>query len=304
MQDEDKFQEADSAESPADRRSKNPPKRSGRPLESALASVLRNAPNAGQRSTATPLQGSEPLSSPDAHIAPTDGGPDCRYCGNRRYVLDSAGNLKPCPECGVAQTWKVKAVDAFSSRSGAAMKQTFFNFKTRFNGVEDALLRDCLEAAEEFAEEPDGRWLVLWGERGNGKSHLCAAVANHLIAGGRAALFISMPDLLASLRQAMDLQANTEQESYSRRMNTFKTASVLILDDLGAEGKSDWSDSVLFEILDYRYRNHLPTMIVTNCALDAFDPRIASRMQDTLFSTVIENRAPDFRQRSIEERLD
>ncbi|MCL5998360.1 MAG: ATP-binding protein [Chloroflexi bacterium] len=246
---------------------------------------------------------SKSLSSPDAHIQPADGGPDCNYCGNRRYVLDAQGNLKACPVCGVAQAWKVRAVDAYSSRTGAALKQTFFNFKTRFAGEEDALLRDCLEAAEEFAEEPDSRWLVLWGERGNGKSHLCAAVANHLIASGRAALFITMPDLLASLRHTMELQANTEQESYSGHMNAFKNAPVLILDDLGAEGKSDWSDSVLFEILDYRYRNRLPTMIVTNCALDAFDPRIASRMQDTLLSTVIENRAPDFRQRSVDERL-
>jgi DNA replication protein DnaC len=231
-----------------------------------------------------------------------DGGPDCAYCNNRRYVLDASGALKPCPQCGVAQNWKVHAVDAFSSRAGAALKQTFFNFKTTFNGKEDDLLRDCLEAAEEFANQPDHHWLVLWGERGNGKSHLCAAVANHLIASGVAALSITMPDLLAALRQAMELQANTDQESYSGRMRTFKTAPVLILDDLGAEGRSDWSDGVLFEILDHRYRNRLPTMIVTNCALDAFDPRIASRMQDTMLSTVIENHALDFRKRPVQER--
>jgi DNA replication protein DnaC len=244
----------------------------------------------------------EPLSSPDAHIAPIDGGPDCDYCHNRRFVLDESGTIKPCPICGVAQIWKVHSVDSFSSRSGAALKQTFFNFKTTFKGKRDPLLHNCLESAEEFANNPDHRWLVIWGDRGNGKSHLCAAVANHLITAGIAALFITMPDLLASLRQAMELQANTELESYTGRISTFKTAPVLILDDLGAEGTSDWTDSVLYEILDYRYRNRLPTMIVTNCALDAFDPRIASRMQDAGLSTVIENKAPDYRKRPIDER--
>ncbi len=244
----------------------------------------------------------ESLSSPDARIPPGDGGPDCDYCGNRRYVLDAQGSLKPCPQCGVAQTWKVRAVDAYSSRNGAALTQTFFNFKTVFHGKEDEFLRDCLDSAEQFANEPDHRWLVLWGRRGNGKTHLCAAVANHLVNAGVAALFITMPDLLAALRQAMDLQTNTEQESYSGRLRTFKSAPILILDDLGAEGNSDWSDAVLFEVLDYRYRNRLPTMIVTNCALEAFDPRIASRMQDTAVSMVIEDNAPDFRQRPLEER--
>ena len=303
MVDESKGRPPGKRASAADPRSRTAPKSSAKPLESALASVLRNAPNAArlQASKTTPPV-TESLSSPDAHIAPIDGGPDCDYCSNRRYVLDAEGNLKPCPQCGVAQKWKIKAVDAYSSRMGAAVKQTFFNFKTTFQGKEDETLTDCLEAAEEFSSHPDARWLVMVGERGNGKSHLCAAVANHLIAAGTAALFITMPDLLAALRQAMDLQANTEQESYTGRMQTFKTAPVLILDDLGAEGRSDWSDSVLFELLDFRYRNRLPTMIVTNCALDAFDPRVASRMQDTALSTVVENSAPDFRKRPLSER--
>ncbi len=242
------------------------------------------------------------LSDPDAYLPPADGGPDCAYCKNRRFVLDEQGVLKPCPRCGVAQARKVEAMRAFSSHAGVALQQTFFNFKTVFNGQEDEILRDCLEEAERFADNPQGRWLVMWGTRGNGKSHLCAAVANHLRNSGTPALFLTMPDLLASLKHLMDLQANTEQESYSGRMKTIKTAPVLILDDLGAESASSWSDAVLYEIVDHRYRNRLPTMIVTNCPLDQFDPRITSRLQDTDFVTVVENRAPDYRRRPPEEK--
>src|SRR4029453_2360723 len=170
MQDESTSQEPGNAGSPADHRSKKPPRRKGSRQRSALASVSRNAPSGARQATGAGMTPSErePLSSPDAHIKPTDGGPDCQYCGNRRFVLDDQGNIKACPVCGVAQTWKVRAVDAFSSRAGAALRQTFFNFKTKFNGEEDVELRDCLEAAEGFAEEPDSRWLVMWGERGNG----------------------------------------------------------------------------------------------------------------------------------------
>lgn len=242
------------------------------------------------------------LSDPDAPIPPADGGPECDYCNNRRFVLDAQGNLKPCPRCGVAQARQVEAMRAFSSHAGIALQQTFFNFKTVFNGQEDEILRDCLEEAERFAENPQGRWLLMWGDRGNGKSHLCAAVANHLSNAGTPTLFLTMPDLLASLKQLLDLQANTEQESYSGRMKMIKKAPVLILDDLGAESASSWSDAVLFEILDHRYRNRLPTMIVTNCPLDEFDPRITSRLQDTDFVTVVENRAPDYRRRPPEEK--
>lgn len=238
----------------------------------------------------------------DKPIPPRDGGEPCDYCKNLRYVIGANGEMTPCPRCGAPKQWKVDALKAYSSLSGAAMGQTLFNFKTAFKGAKDDGLVNCLQAAEDFAEHPDGRWLVMWGERGSGKSHLCAAVANHLIGAGTPALFITAPDLLAALKEAMDLQTNTEQESYSGRLKMMKNAPALILDDLGAESGSAWSDGVIFEVIDFRYRNRLPTMIATNVPLEEFDPRVASRMQDAAFVTVVENAAPDFRRRPVGER--
>jgi DNA replication protein DnaC len=257
-----------------------------------------------KRRTAAAKEEASPrtFSDPDAAIEPRDGGPDCERCGNKRYIVVDDGELKPCPDCDVAQRWKIESVAAYSSRSVATAKQTFLNFKIELDGKTQATLKRCLQQAEKFADRPDGKWLVIWGERGSGKSHLCAAVDNHLVQSGVPSLFVTMPDLLAALRQAMDLQANTEQESYSGRMKVFRSAPVLILDDLGAETGSAWSDGVLFEILDYRYRNRLPTMIATNVNPDDFDPRIASRMQDAEFCTVIENAAPDYRRRPKADR--
>lgn len=241
--------------------------------------------------------------SADATIPPRDGEAQCEHCRNMRFVIDTQTNkLVACPHCNVVKKWQVQALEHYSSRSGVALGQTFFNFKTVHNGKENQILAMCLEAAEEFAHNPRDKWLVYWGERGSGKSHLCAAVANHLINAGTPVLFITMPDLLAALKEAIDLQANTEQESYSGRMRIFKTAGVLILDDLGAESGSAWADGVLFEVLDYRYRNRMPTMIATNVPLDQFDPRVASRMQDKALSTVIKNSAPDYRKKPAVER--
>ena len=269
---------------------------SAQPLRSVLAARLK--PSNRQ----TPDVEHVSRSDPDAPVEPRDGEVNCPTCGNKRFILDAAGGLKPCPDCNVAQRWKVQALAAFASRSKLTQQQTFLNFRTTFNGQENPVLVQCLRAAERFAAQPEGRWLVIWGERGSGKSHLCAAVDNHLTQAGIPSLFITVPDLLAALRQAIDLQSNTEQESFTGRMNIFKTATVLILDDLGAEQSSPWSESVLFEILDYRYRNRLATMIATNVHPDEFDPRIASRMQDTALCTVIENAALDYRRRPLSEK--
>jgi DNA replication protein DnaC len=285
-------------------------------MKRVLDNVLRNVPNQQNNQIASTallkrvkrvkqMTQSSNLNSradPDSAVEPRDGGPNCAVCGNKRYIVDAHGQLKPCEHCNVAQEWKVNSVRAFSSRAGNAARQTFLNYKIAFQGVENPILMECRDEAEAFANDPHERWLVIWGERGSGKSHLCAAVDNHLMHMNVPSLFITMPDLLASLREAIELQSNTETEGYTSRMSLFKTTPVLILDDLGAETSSPWSDGVLFELLDYRYRNRLATMICTNLNPDDFDYRIGSRMQDTELSKVIKNSAPDYRKRPVEEK--
>ncbi len=48
---------------------------------------------------------------------------------------------------------------------------------------------------------------------------------------------------------------------------TAKEAALLILDDLGAELKTEWSTCFLYEIIDARYRSGKPTIVTTNLTL-------------------------------------
>jgi DNA replication protein DnaC len=230
---------------------------------------------------------------------PIDGGPVCTTCNNQRYLLTDHGIVQ-CPDCGVAAQRAAKSLDAYSSATGRAREQTFANFNTAPTGESIASLALCRDAAQAFANAPDG-WLVLCGPSGNGKSHLCAAVANTLREHARTCVFVSMPDLTKSLKDLMDDDfAHSVNQTYGQRLSKYQSAPVLLLDDVHAERVSEWSEGVLFEIVDFRYRNRLPTVFVTN--LDPFDksefdPRVVSRWSDTELSVVIMNDAPDYRQR-------
>lgn len=225
---------------------------------------------------------------------PQDGEPECNYCNSMRYVVDLKGELKPCPLCRVVDKWRGEKLAKYSSASGKARTQTFKNFKTT-----TPALRTLRDLVRDFAQAPR-HWLFVHGRAGNGKTHLCAAAYNALAAAGREAYFVSMPDLLASLKALFD-ESNRKEEhdTYQRRLQMYQRAEVLIVDDLGAERQTDWTDGVLFELLDYRYRNQLATLLSSN--LDPhdtarFDARLISRWHDSAFSTVIKNTAPDYRQ--------
>lgn len=228
----------------------------------------------------------------------------CDTCGGHEWIVNGAGELVPCPACCEPKiaARKVASVDAHSSANGRAAGQTFDNFvfAERLSLRERMSLQQCHDAVVQFADVPHG-WIVMHGPPGNGKSHMAAAVYNKLKSRSNPTIFITVPEMLESLIKLFNkATANIEDTTYDERLDTFKTVPVLIMDDLGAhhDGKG-WAQSVLFAILDYRYRNQLPTLITMNISPDdaRLGERISDRLQDTHdgFSRVYHNLAPTHR---------
>lgn len=154
-------------------------------------------------------------------------------------------------------------------------------------------LQRALKTAHTFSEKPKG-WLVFEGTYGSGKTHLAAAIANYRAGLGDPPLFVMVPDLLDHLRAAFSPNSGT---SYDRRFDEVRTASLLVLDDLGAQSATPWAREKLHQLLNYRYIAELPTVItVAKETLDQglVDERIVTRMQDERICEFIEIKAPAY----------
>ena len=151
-------------------------------------------------------------------------------------------------------------------------------------------LHNAQDVCEEFARLHKG-WLLLEGAYGCGKTHLAAAIANDAVNRGVPTLFITVPDLLDSLRFAY----NDPETTFEQRFEEIRNASLLILDDFGTQNATAWAQEKLFQILNYRYINKLPTVITTNLILDEIESRIRSRLQDEEFVKYVKISAPDYR---------
>ncbi len=152
-------------------------------------------------------------------------------------------------------------------------------------------LRLAFNTAQQFAVQPDG-WLLLEGPYGCGKTHLAAAIGNERLRQGDMVLFITTPDLLDHLRSTY---GPTSEIGYDEMFDRIRSSQLLILDDLGAENPSQWAGEKLFQLLNYRYSQRLPTVITTNVDLDRIDGRIRSRMLDEGLMRRARITAPDFR---------
>lgn len=151
-------------------------------------------------------------------------------------------------------------------------------------------LEQAYNQARHFAQNLNG-WLLLQGSTGCGKTHLAAAIANFAVALGVPTLFITVPDLLDTLRFAY----NDPEATFEERFDQVRSAPLLILDDFGTQNATPWAQEKLFQILNFRYINHLPLVVTTNLTDRDFDERISSRLQHPELVTRVKILSPDYR---------
>jgi DNA replication protein DnaC len=208
------------------------------------------------------------------------------------------GKLVPCT-CRLAKLAEQRAATLRTlSDLHILSRMTFETFAPTGHGLppdQQANLRWAYEEARTFSENPEG-WLVLKGGYGCGKTHLAAAIANACIESGQPVLFITVPDLLDHLRAAF---APTSPVAYGARFEEVRTASVLILDDLGTESSTTWAQEKLFQIFNYRYNARLPSVITTNHELEEIPLRLRSRLVDPDLTRIVSIIAPDYRRAGV-----
>lgn len=134
--------------------------------------------------------------------------------------------------------------------------------------------------------------LLLAGQVGTGKTHHAYAALAAVIRGRAALGKLCQP--AAATHSSVIAAARPEGEGLDR----FITADLLVLDDLGSANVTAWNVDVVYQVIDTRWAEMLPTIYTTNFDPNTLADRLGSRITSRLFGmcdTVILN-GPDRRQ--------
>jgi DNA replication protein DnaC len=167
--------------------------------------------------------------------------PECPKCAEERAAREAAEAARHKRQSDINRFEAMNIGKKF-------WDSTFENFDT-YNDE----LKHHLEAAKKFAENPDGK-LVMIGENGNGKNHLAAAILK--ITGG---VMYTCSEIGIMLRDCYNGR-NSEAELFGRLCN----ARLLVIDELDKAKESEAKHNWMSHIIGKRYNNMLPLVLIGN----------------------------------------
>lgn len=136
---------------------------------------------------------------------------------------------------------------------------------------------------EAFAENFEvGRCVILLGKVGTGKTHLAAAMLQQAIryfgAQGMTGLYTTAGGIIRAVKATFGAQGKNEAEVYADMI----APHLLVIDEVGLQTGTPFEQQTLFEVINGRYEQAKPTIVVSNLAVPQLRECLGDRAVDRL----------------------
>jgi DNA replication protein DnaC len=145
--------------------------------------------------------------------------------------------------------------------------------------------RAALEFARQYADGfqgvlESGRCALFIGGPGTGKTHLACAIGLHVMREHRRTVLFST--VMRAIRRIKDTWAKGAAESESQAVASLVEPDLLILDEIGVQVGSEFERNMLFDIINDRYENRKPTILMSNLPGEEVIKHLGERVVDRI----------------------
>lgn len=226
--------------------------------------------------------------------------------------------MSPCPECRRVIEEKEAAREEAERRERARQEHIrlagLAGVPARFAGrtlakfkAETPEQSRALSIASDFVSNwsevsKQGRWLVFSGQPGTGKSHLAIAILQALLPT-HVGQYMTCMELIQRLRSTW---RRDSEASEVEMLDRLAQLPLLVIDEVGVQYGTDSEQNHLFDVLDRRYREMMPTILLTNQDKDGFKSFVGDRVYDRMTECArwVPFTWPSYRPQARKELLD
>lgn len=194
---------------------------------------------------------------------------------------------KPCPVCA-----ELNAIEDKKRQDQKVKRLKGIAIGTRYQGVSfvdyqptDAKAKTVLDKCRSFAGTfrdrlKVGDSLLMLGNPGTGKNMLAACICSEIIDQGFTPLHTTALKLVRKIKESWGKDAPaTEQEM----INRFTEPDLLVIDEVGVQFGSKTEEILLFEVVNERYENMRPTIIISNLTIEGVQGYLGTRIVDRFY---------------------
>jgi DNA replication protein DnaC len=229
--------------------------------------------------------------TPEQKVCPTHGPYETRlYGGALRHVL------RHCPECAKERDLMLEAQrlekqkqmiehdrlrrHAYTRIPKRFKERRFDNYQAELDH-QKKVLETCKAYASDWeAVTASGKSMIFIGKVGAGKTHLACSIAYEVAERGGWPLFISVSEMMREIKSAFNKDSETTEQD---QINKFASeVDLLILDELGMDYGTDFNKALLFEVLNNRYANQKPSILISNLDTSALRDYMGERLFDRM----------------------
>lgn len=220
----------------------------------------------------------------------------CEKHGEFAVIIRKQGQ-SGCPECARAARDEQDCIDRQAEQDRVAasrlerklgasliprrfMDKTFANYRADTDSQRHNLAR-CQHYAKNFRDHRSaGRCMVMTGTPGTGKTHLATATAGAIMLGtGMTAVYRTVAGLLQYIKGSYGDKA---EYSEAQAFASLVDPDLLIIDEVGATKPSEFELATLFTVINGRYEDQRPTIVISNLDFDRLGEVLGERSVDRL----------------------
>jgi DNA replication protein DnaC len=254
--------------------------------------IERAAVSAPNSAAAGPLAPLHQVLEPRAAVCPKHG---AYTSSGTRYTIGKGREVwTPCPGCAAEKAEAEReAVELEKQERERARLEEMLGraaIPVRFVGrTFDSYRADtpaqvaALTAARDYAENFErhsrsGESLLMLGKAGTGKSHLASAILQAIMPA-HCGLYTTAADVIEMVRETW---RRDSEKSQARVLHLLSTVPLLVIDEVGVQYGTESEQNTLFQIIDRRYRDRRPVILMANLQPAELQQLLGDRVYDRL----------------------